>query len=236
MEGETRKRAISDPEHDDEAAPKTYRIHDGEDVDLLMEAALEKSRSDFLGTVLYQMTSQPVCEEPQDWTKYYDDVSWKLLRTELVEKSRQEEPQFINQIGLWKVVDRPAHTRIIGTRWVDVNKQDDEQPLYRSRLVGQELKSDGGDSYFAATPPLDSIKFLFRIVTTKKVRRNTGKLVDQEGKCIQLVDIRKAHFYSPATRELYVELPSECGYSRDKVGLLVRSMYGCRDAGGKLGT
>ena len=39
VEGETRKRAISDSEHDDEAAPKTYRIHDGEDVDLLMEAA-----------------------------------------------------------------------------------------------------------------------------------------------------------------------------------------------------
>ena len=30
----------------------------------------------------------------------------------------------------------------IGTRWVDVNKGDDVNPEYRSRLVAQEIKRD----------------------------------------------------------------------------------------------
>ena len=36
---------------------------------------------------------------------------------------------------------------------------------------------------------------------------------------------------SPATRELFVELPPELGRGPNKVGKLLRSMYGCRDAG-----
>eukprot|EP00971_Amphidinium_carterae_P156077 3094512-Amphidinium_carterae.1 len=59
----------------------------------------------------------------------------------MVEQARKEEIDFIDQIRLWHVVDRPTGAKIIGTRWVDVNKQDDTDPLYRSRLVAKEIKS-----------------------------------------------------------------------------------------------
>ena len=42
----------------------------------------------------------------------------------------------------------------IGTRWVDVNQGDDENPDYRSRLVAQELHTHKREDLFAATPPL----------------------------------------------------------------------------------
>ena len=44
-----------------------------------------------------------------------------------------------------------------------------------------------------------------------------------------LIDVRRAHFYSPARRKVFVELPAEARFGDGKVGRLLRSMYGCRD-------
>ena len=38
----------------------------------------------------------------------------------------------------------PKGTRTIGTPWADVNKQDEKDPLYRSRLVAQEVTKGSG--------------------------------------------------------------------------------------------
>ena len=46
-----------------------------------------------------------------------------------------------------------------------------------------------------------------------------------------LIDVRRAHFYSPARRKVFVELPEEAGTDKSKVGRLPRKMYGCGDAG-----
>ena len=43
--------------------------------------------------------------------------------------------------------------------------------------------------------------------------------------------MRRAHFYSAARRKVFVELPAEACTDKSKVGLLLGSMYGCRDAG-----
>ena len=41
-----------------------------------------------------------------------------------------------------------------------------------------------------------------------------------------LIDVRRAHFYSAARRKVFV-----AGAGKGKVGRLLRSTYGCRDAG-----
>ena len=45
------------------------------------------------------------------------------------------------------------------------------------------------------------------------------------------IDVKRAHFYGKARREMYVELPPEYGAPPGKVGLLLLSMYGTLDAG-----
>ena len=45
-----------------------------------------------------------------------------------------------------------------------------------------------------------------------------------------LIDVRQARFYSLA-QKVFVELPEEGSTDKSKVGRLLRSMYGCRDAG-----
>ena len=45
---------------------------------------------------------------------------------------------------------------------MDVNKGDDVNPEYRSRLVAQEIKRDNREDLFAATPPLEAKKMLMQ--------------------------------------------------------------------------
>ena len=49
----------------------------------------------------------------------------------------------------------------IGTKWVDVNKGDKVNPVYRSRLVAKEIKTDKRNYLFAVTPPLEGKNLLF---------------------------------------------------------------------------
>ena len=57
----------------------------------------------------------------------------------------------------------------------------------------------------------------------------TGK---REGKVVALVDVRRAFFYAPARRGVFVELPPKDYQAGDEhiCGLLQYSLYGTRDA------
>ena len=46
---------------------------------------------------------------------------------------------------------------------------------------------------------------------------------------LMLIDVRRP--ISAARRKTFVELPAEACTNKGKVGLLIGSMYGCRDAG-----
>eukprot|EP00973_Karenia_brevis_P029826 4113938-Karenia_brevis.AAC.1 len=50
--------------------------------------------------------------------------------------------------------------KIVKTRWIDINKGDDQQPLYRSRLVGKEFNDSEMAGLFAGTPPLEALRYL----------------------------------------------------------------------------
>ena len=52
--------------------------------------------------------------------------------------------------------------RVIGTRWVNCNKQDKDNPKVRGRLVAQEVNNgQAQDEFYAATPPLEAKRVLF---------------------------------------------------------------------------
>eukprot|EP00973_Karenia_brevis_P028015 3857837-Karenia_brevis.AAC.1 len=58
----------------------------------------------------------------------------------------------------------------IGVRWIDVNKQDNEHPRYRSRLVAKEFRTHNDPELFAATPPLEVLKMIISIAATRDSR------------------------------------------------------------------
>eukprot|EP00973_Karenia_brevis_P085502 11864070-Karenia_brevis.AAC.1 len=71
-------------------------------------------------------------------------------------KARALEMKFFKDKGVYTKVPRSqVRGPIITTRWLDVNKGDESNPDYRSRLVGREIKKDTRMDRFAATPPLE---------------------------------------------------------------------------------
>ena len=112
--------------------------------------------------------------------------------------------------------------KIIGSRWVNCNKNDINDPDVRCRLVAQEINLQADESFYAATPPLEAKRILFSEFASR---------VPAENLKVSFVDVKKAYFYGIPERTLYVRLPSELGLGKGVVGKLVRCMYGTRDAG-----
>lgn len=112
----------------------------------------------------------------------------------------------------------------ITTKWLDANKGDEKVPNYRSRLVGREIKKDARLDLFAATPPLETIKFLMSYCAKGQRRNDPLRMA--------VIDIKRAYFYAPAKRPVFIEIPDEDkepgGWG--KVGQLHLSLYGARDA------
>ena len=205
------------------------------------------SREMYLASIEGQ--EEPVCEEkislPPElhddaatWW-FYDDISGKVLDAKGVQQARKDEIKIIEDMGVWEKIPRsqmPSGMKTIGTRWVDVNKQDEENPLYTIRLVRQEIKRGSGyDEFFAAMPSLSALKILMllTIAVTSRLAGSSGQ-VPRTGtrKLLGFIDVKRARFYSEATREIYVELPDEgkTSLDGDVVGRSKRSLYGTRDA------
>ena len=114
--------------------------------------------------------------------------------------------------------------KVIGSRWVNCNKNDINDPDVRCRLVAQEVNMHNDESFYAATPPLESKRMLFSQFASEQQRNG-------EALKLGFVDVKKAYFYGVPERSLYVKLPPELGLDKKLVGKLVRCMYGTRDAG-----
>ena len=100
-----------------------------------------------------------------DWTTFADEVSGKALSREGVFSARAEEIEFASRYNVWDLAPvEEAYAACpsgpIKTRGIDLNKGDVEHPVYRSRLVVQEIRNSSVEAIFAATPPLESVRML----------------------------------------------------------------------------
>jgi hypothetical protein len=114
----------------------------------------------------------------------------------------------------------------VTTKFVRVNKGTVEYPDVRARLCARDFKPKGDDSrcdLFAAMPPLEAKKMLFRMAAKdklvwRKARRMRRKLF--------FVDVKKAHLNGkvPDETSAYVRLPD------GRVWRLRRWLHGMRNA------
>ena len=89
------------------------------------------------------------------------------------------------------------------------------------------LKRGASDDTFAATPLLEAKKSLFSMAMSQFAR---GRARSMHGtQKLLFIDVRRAYFYTPALRPVYVTLP-DGNAEEGKCGKLNRSMYGTRDA------
>ena len=71
----------------------------------------------------------------------WDDLTGMRLDSGQVIEARAKEVQYIKDKRVYsKITRKEAQARdwkIIKTRWIDINKGDDANPVYRSRMVGK---------------------------------------------------------------------------------------------------
>ena len=131
--------------------------------------------------------------------------------------------EYVRSMGVYEVVDIRDCLKMTGrapikSRWIDINKGDDKNRNYRSRWVAKQFKTNNDFELFAATPPLDALRY---VISTAASMKDGGLMGN---------DVSRAYFYAPATRNMYVELPKEAGEGPTKCAKLLKSLYGTRDA------
>ena len=157
----------------------------------------------------------------------WDDVSNENLVPELVHQARAVEMEYFEKLGVYDKVPRSHQLttggKIIGVRWVDVNKGDAVDVNYRSRLVGREFNVGRDDALYASTPPLEALRLIVSHAAT----------ISESGarRSIMINDVRRAYFYAKIQRDVYVELPKEDkDHGTGMLGKLRLCLYGTRDA------
>ena len=203
---------------------------DGEEIeeDELHIASLEADADEDFGG---EEVGDPEFEE-----EFHDNRTGEYLDPELVAKARSEEVEFMAKIGLYQEVDIAECLEITGrppisTRWVDVNKGSMESPNVRCRLVARDFKPKGEkdrSDIFAAMPPLEAKKLLFRKAVGGRKELRNGEWCQQK---IMLIDVKKAHLYGELEdHESAFVLPPDGECEQGKCWRLRRWLYGMRPA------
>ena len=132
----------------------------------------------------------------------------KVVTARKLEISYAEKKPVWEKIQRWKAKEQGW--KIIKSRWIDINKGDDKNPNYRSRMVGEEFKDRDIEGLFAATPPLEALRL---ILSWAANRASVGPSSDAgrggRDKSIMIADVSRAFFEAPAKRDICVELPEE---------------------------
>ena len=88
----------------------------------------------------------------------WDDLTGMKLDAGKVKEARDKEVGYIRDKRVYDKIPRAQAVRnkwkIVQVKWIDQNKGDDENPNYRSRLVGKEFNNEPMEGVFAGTPPL----------------------------------------------------------------------------------
>lgn len=151
------------------------------------------------------------------------------LDPRLLREARIEEVEFKKRIGVWVPATWEESMQNMGrppitTKWVDVDKGRDGEVMIRSRMVARDFKVKGDDrgfDVFAATPPIEMKRLLFRMAM---VEGSTADKVEDGPVKLMFADVQKAHLNGKVGEDefAYVQLPAEVGRG---VGRLKRWLY-----------
>ena len=89
--------------------------------------------------------------------EFHDDITGKKINKELVMKARAEQLGEVKKFQVYEKVPiqncwNETGKDPVGTRWLTVNKGDDQNPEIRCRIVAQEFNTHKREDLFAATP------------------------------------------------------------------------------------
>ena len=104
---------------------------------------------------------------PEEW-EAEDDVKGGPLDPHEVKNAREKEIKYLSDIEVFEnSTEAEARARTgrkpVGLKWIDTNRGSAEAPRYRSRLVCTEVRHEGVEPIFSATPPLETLRVLISV-------------------------------------------------------------------------
>ena len=183
------------------------------------------------------VVNEEVAEIKMDVEEWYEeDVNGDALDPGQVNLGRKDELEFmVKKLEMFEFLSyeeavRRGGKRPTTTKWVEGWKADDAGGRFvRCRLVGRDFKAKGveeREDLFAAMPPLESKKLMFRMVAGGRGKRRRKGLAEVK---LMFIDVRKAHLNAVSDEEEWVELPEEF-WEYGRYARLKRWLYGMRKA------
>ena len=135
-------------------------------INMLSETVREKNITDVTREVNALMATEMKTphEDMYEEFDFVDDVTGRPLNHKLAAEARRLEIDFFKNMKVYEKVPRwratEAGGKVVTTRWIDITNGDLQNPNYRARLVGREMKMDKRLDLFAATPPLESLRMM----------------------------------------------------------------------------
>ena len=112
-------------------------------------------------------------EDPYVDMEAFDDLSGARLDPVMVAAARREEIEYFRERGVYVKVGidecwATTRKKPIAVRWIDINKGDEANPHYRSRLVANEFRTDIDPELYAATPPSECLRMMLSKLATNR--------------------------------------------------------------------
>lgn len=142
-------------------------------------------------------------------------------------EAKDEEMRRLQQYNTYKLVIPPPGANIVGSRWVDRRKYDENGNVtgYRSRVVAQGFTQEYLVDYsetFAPTAKLTSIRMVLALAAHNRWH-------------VHQMDVKSAYLNAEIDEEIYVRQPE--GYiepgKETYIWKLLKSLYGLKQAGQK---
>src|SRR6266508_4358749 len=160
----------------------------------------------------------------EDLPKNYEEViegdereKWKA--------AMDEEIGTLGKMGTWKLEDLPTDRNPVGCKWVFLRKRDKHGQItkYKARLVAQGFSQKPGTDYsndgtFAPVMQFETLRTLlaYSAVNNLKLRQ---------------FDVKGAYLHGRLTETVYMTQPPGYGDGSGRSCLLLRSIYGLKQAG-----
>ncbi|KAG9459211.1 hypothetical protein H6P81_003719 [Aristolochia fimbriata] len=155
-------------------------------------------------------------QEPKKIEEALNDEYWV--------KAMQEELHQFERNKVWRLVPRPVHNNIIGTKWIFKNKTDAAGTIIRNkaRLVAQGYTQVEGVDFeetFAPVAQLEAIRLMFSVACQLKIK-------------LYQMDIKSAFLNGYISEEVFVEQPKGFidPHNPDHVYKLSKALYGLKQA------
>ncbi|GBN88543.1 Retrovirus-related Pol polyprotein from transposon TNT 1-94, partial [Araneus ventricosus] len=166
-----------------------------------------------------QMSTNLACNVPNSYLEAKNSADWQNW-----EFAMKNELDSLNKHKVWEIVDRPAKTKLVKSKWVFSLKQSDNgETKYKARLVATGFNQIKNKDYLESYSPVVNIES-FRLLIALASKLNL---------MVRFFDVKTAYLYSDIEETVYMLPPP--GFERlvedGKVCKLKRSIYGLPQSG-----